>query len=304
MPEAPNPMIFNDRQRLNTIYVVAGLIVCRCLPLHAEDAPSAPLFPSTLTLQLLGDNGGQRDLYLALDLSLPRDLRLQLEGGVLRGGANPDDTCSMRVGFGTDPAGDFSTTGYYFNRNQSGAFVIHGAGAELVVYHRDWMLSLIPEFRTITLYTTELVHRRRAVEKVELNSQGVEFGVAYFGLSDWGLSLYHRFDDYSEDLNRLARYPRLAELLFSQGALNLAWGLDSSRTRFTATRYLASSPVALGLSVSNSHSAVVGSDYLSATLNLDWEFDPHWALSTSLGSADGGGGYRNAYLSMALLYQW
>ena len=262
------------------------------------------VFPSVLSVEMLGDDNGQRDFYLGLDLAVPESIRLQLEGGITQGGQNIEDTTSVLAGLSSDPGKDFVAGIYYQIRDQSGAFHIENIGVDLTLYHDEWMFSFAPRLRYITLYTSERIRRRRNINEFKLDSQGVEFGIGYFGFSGWGLTVHHRFVDYSEDLSRIERYPALAELFFAQGSLNLAWALDRSQTRFGATYYFIRFPLALGGRISSSSSAVDGSRYSTASAYADWDINAAWAVSVDAGSADSDAGYRSLFFRTAVRYQW
>ena len=260
--------------------------------------------PSILSVEVFGDDSGQKNFYLSLDLALSSGMRLGLEGELLQGGENIEDTTSLGVGVGSDPEKDFSVALQYRYRKQREAFVTERLGVDFVLFRGDWMLSFAPGLRHITLFTTELARRRRSIAELELESQAIEMGVGYFGFPSWGLALYHRAEDYSEDLTRIERHPRLAELLFSQGALNLAWGFDRSRTQLHVTYYFPHSTLALGTRFGSSISAIDDSTYLTLAGFADWDIAAAWGMTLEAGSADSDAGYLRRYLSAALRYRW
>ncbi len=272
-------------------------------PALADTGWPSPL-PSSLTVELLGDDSGQQDIYLSLDQALPSRLRLWLAGGVLRGGENVADTTSLGIGLGSDPERDFSVAVRFQLREQKDAFRTEQVGVDFVLFRDLWMFSFAPDFRSITLFTADQVRRWRDITEIDLDSQGIELGIGYFGFSQWGLMLSHRIEDYSEDLTRIERYPRLAELLFSQGALNMAWGLDRSQTRFGITYYVPRSPLALGTRLGSSLSAVNEDTYLTAAGLVEWDIDSTWGVSLEIGGADSEFGYLSRYLSATIRYAW
>ncbi len=294
--------------RWNSHEARTGAIVALAIFLFAPSAdaeseePLSP--PSVLTLEVLGDDTGQRNIYLNLDMVLPSGPQLWVEGGLLQGGGNLADTVSFGFGVGSDPQRDFSAAIHYQYRSQEDAFRTERIGVDFILFHDPWMFSFSPSLRSIALFTSELARHRRNITEFELESQGIELGVGYFGFASWGLVLSHRSEEYSEDLSRIERHPRLAEMLFSQGALNLAWGVDSSRTRLDVSYYLPSGSVALGARLGSSTSAIDGSFYRTVAGFADWDIAPAWGVTLEAGSADSDAGYLNRYLSTALRYRW
>ncbi len=241
---------------------------------------------------------------MGLDLPLPRGFRLQLGGGVTSGGVNMEDTASLLVGMDSDPGRDFVAGIRYRLREQENAFRIETAAADFTLFLREWMIFFAPRLRYITLYTSEPVRRRRGVGELELESQGMEFGAGYLGLANWGITVSYRFDDYSRDLSRMARHPRLAELLLSQGSLNLAWGLDRSQLRIDASYYFERLPLVLGVGAGRSSSAIDGSNYDTASLQARWDEGGSWGVELEGGSTRSEGGYRSLFLATIVSYRW
>ncbi len=270
---------------------------------EAESGEPLPL-PSLMTIELLGDESGQQDIYLSLDLGLPSHARLWFESGLLQGGSSVEDTLSLGVGVGSDPEKDFSAALRYRYREQEGAFRTGQIEVDFLLFRDPWMVSFTPAFRSITLFTSSLLQRRRHITEFELDSQGIELGAGYFGFPSWGLTLYHRIEDYSEDLSRIGRYPRLAELFFSQGALNLAWGLDRSQTRLGVTYYVPHSTLSLGMRLGSAVSAIDDSTYHTVAGFADWDVAPAWGITLEAGGADSDAGYGNRYLSVAFRHWW
>lgn len=266
--------------------------------------PASDELPSLLSVEWSAGDDGRRDLYLDLDLAIggPRLLFSVAQTHIDNEFSNYT-TQSFLVGMVNDP---LRTLNYGVELEQWGrAEHINSTTVRgLLAWNSlDWSLAVRPQWREITLATSDLCRRSPACPADwRIESHGVRIDANYYW-QYWGFTLGYAVHDYDRDLAPLASNPR-AIRLFSPLALELAMGFEDYGIG-AGLRYAFRS-VLLSLDEYRSVSAVDGLASWVTSVRLSIDLDRQWRLRLNGGllrmPAISGGSI--LYAGLGAAYSW
>jgi hypothetical protein len=269
----------------------------------------AAVDPSYLSLDLSGDEDGNHEHHLDVDLALPEGARFYMALG--RADNEDDDTVvetrSQLVGIGTDPIKTFSMGGEFEHWGNEDYLESDTMRLSIGLNRPRWSLLLRPQWRKLTLYADPisalcLLYPRFCTDKLKVASHALGIDFSYFSDGPWGLSLGYIRHHYDWDVTKLEQYPGLAAAIFASSTLDLAYGFVDTRTRLGAYYDFpwATFSYRHSRSVSKVDSLVTTVD----TFELAKDITAHWRGRLSIGSQHSDGSNSLGFLGTGLTFSW